>query len=218
VGNARTATSFSATVRLLTAEKNIAGACVYASNYPPVGEYASATKISFTGTPDFKVVVRKSDGNTYTATVVKKESLSISNGETILSFTDKTGASGTFTCIPMTISAPIDFSMQPTIVVGGLPVFFSVTQYPSTPDVSAVTYMWSAPAFSPETFTGVHSVAYEATAPNEEKNYPVTLTARSAGYCDYPITKEIKVWDCLSVAGWIGGSNACSNIGGRIGI
>jgi hypothetical protein len=52
VGNARSAGSFSATVKLLTATATIAGACVYASNYPPVGEYKSATKISFTGTPE----------------------------------------------------------------------------------------------------------------------------------------------------------------------
>jgi uncharacterized protein (TIGR02145 family) len=93
-GNARTNSSFSATVKLLTEVKNVGGACAYASNYPPVGEYLSPTEISFTGTPDYKVILERSGKSTYTATVGKNESLSIPNGEAALSFTDKTGAPG----------------------------------------------------------------------------------------------------------------------------
>jgi hypothetical protein len=48
IGNARSAESFSSTVQLLTEIKDVAGACVYASNYPPVGEYTDASHISFT--------------------------------------------------------------------------------------------------------------------------------------------------------------------------
>jgi hypothetical protein len=101
-GNAWTNGSFSATVKLLTAIKDVAGACAYASNYPPVGKYTSATNISFTGTPDYIAVLERNDKSTYTVTVHKDESLSIPSGETALSLTDKTGAPGMFTCIPST--------------------------------------------------------------------------------------------------------------------
>jgi hypothetical protein len=101
-GNARTNSSFSATVKLLTAIMDVGGACMYGSNYPPVGEYLSSTEISFTGTPEYKVVLERSDKSTYTATVGKDESLSIPSGEVVLSFTDKTSAPGTFICIPST--------------------------------------------------------------------------------------------------------------------
>jgi hypothetical protein len=101
VGDAREHTSFSATVQLLTTTADLAGACAYASNYPPVGEYKNnATEISFTGTPEYKVVLERSDKSTYTATVGKDESLLIPSGEVVLSFTDKTGAPGLLSCIP----------------------------------------------------------------------------------------------------------------------
>jgi hypothetical protein len=105
-GNARTNSSFSATVQLLTAVKDVGGACVYGSNYPPVGEY-NATEISFTGTPEYKVVLERSDKSTYTATVGKDESLSIPNGEVVLSFTDKTGAPGRLKPIPPPYAASV---------------------------------------------------------------------------------------------------------------
>ncbi|MDR2450111.1 MAG: hypothetical protein LBD52_09165 [Prevotellaceae bacterium] len=54
VGNARSNGSFSATVQLPTATADFPGACAYASNYPPVGEYAATKKIKFTGTPEFE--------------------------------------------------------------------------------------------------------------------------------------------------------------------
>jgi hypothetical protein len=102
VGNARSAGSFSATVKLLTAVKDVGGACVYGSNYPPVGEYSKsdASEIKFTGTPEYKVVLERSNKSTYTVTVGKGESLPIPNGEAALSFTDKTGAPGKLSCIP----------------------------------------------------------------------------------------------------------------------
>jgi uncharacterized protein (TIGR02145 family) len=103
VGNARSTGSFSATVKLLTAVMDVGGACVYGSNYPPVGKYISTSEISFIGTPEYKVVLERGDKSTYTATVDKNEPLPIPNGEVALSFTDKTGAPGTFTCIPSTI-------------------------------------------------------------------------------------------------------------------
>ena len=95
-GNARSAGSFSATVQLLTATAT--GSCVYASNYPPVGEYTGASAISFTGTPMYEIVLETSGGNTYTA--YSPGIYSIPEGSTFVSFTDATGAPGTFHCIP----------------------------------------------------------------------------------------------------------------------
>jgi hypothetical protein len=99
VGNARSAGSFSATVKLLTTVKNVGGACAYASNYPPVGKYTSATNISFTGTPKYDLVLEKiADGSTYTISTTGP--YSIHAGEAIQSFTDATGAPGIFVCVP----------------------------------------------------------------------------------------------------------------------
>jgi uncharacterized protein (TIGR02145 family) len=126
VGNAKTASSgsFSAKVELLTATTGVAGACAYASNYPPVGEYSSASEISFIGTPEYKVVLERSDKSTYTATVGKDESLSIPNGEAVLSFTDKTGAPGKLGCIPPTA---YDLNVSASSFCAGVGVTFTLS-------------------------------------------------------------------------------------------
>jgi hypothetical protein len=107
VGNARNAGSFSATVQLLTAtagtggseSRPLHGACAYASNYPPVGEYTDVTHISFTGTPKYDIVLEEiSSGNTYT--VYSDGVFPIPEGSAFVSFTDATGAPGTFHCVP----------------------------------------------------------------------------------------------------------------------
>jgi hypothetical protein len=97
VGDARTKGSFSATVQLLTATANFSGACVYGSNYPPVGKYTSATGISFTGTPQYTVVLKKNaDGTPETRT--EDSPFTVPAGYTVQSFTDKTGAPGIINC------------------------------------------------------------------------------------------------------------------------
>jgi uncharacterized protein (TIGR02145 family) len=124
-GIARTAGSFSAPVKLLTAVQDVGGACVYGSNYPPVGKYISASEISFTGTPEYKVVLERGDKSTYTATVGKNESLLIPNGEAALSFTDKTGAPGTFICI---LSTAYDLEVSaPSFCEGSAGVTFALS-------------------------------------------------------------------------------------------
>ena len=103
VGNARTSDngSFSATVQLLTATATAAGACVYASNYPPVGEYTDVSAISFTGTPRYDIVLKETGGGAGTSTGYSYDgSYTIPDGYSIQSFTDATGAPGTFNCIP----------------------------------------------------------------------------------------------------------------------
>jgi hypothetical protein len=99
VGNARAIDgSFSATVRLSTDVKDILGMCVYASNYPPVGEYTAANRIAFTGTPTYRVVLRNSAGQLETFTT--GGDYLISPGYTVVSFTDATGAPGFIRCVP----------------------------------------------------------------------------------------------------------------------
>lgn len=96
VGNARSAGSFSAMVKLLTANADLAGACAYASNYPPVGEYTSATNISFTGTPMYNIVLKNAGNEAiYRASGADFD---IPEGCTLVSFTDATGAPGIISC------------------------------------------------------------------------------------------------------------------------
>jgi hypothetical protein len=106
VGNARSAGSFSATVQLLTATTGIAGACVYASNYPPVGEYITTSNISFTGTPPYDLVLKHTDGNTITPQ--SSSDYYVPAGYTLQSFTDKTGAPGFVRCVPPAAPAVAD--------------------------------------------------------------------------------------------------------------
>jgi hypothetical protein len=96
VGNARSAGSFSATVKLLTAAADFSGACVYGSNYPPVGKYTAADKITFTGTPPYDLVFSGSGGSLS----INGSDYTIPSGVTIASFTDKTGAPGKLSCMP----------------------------------------------------------------------------------------------------------------------
>jgi uncharacterized protein (TIGR02145 family) len=95
-GNARSAGSFSATVNLLTALADVAGVCAYASNYPPVGEYISATEISFTGTPMYEIALAHLDGGS--VTVKSGDMLLLPCDYTVASFTDATGAPGIKSC------------------------------------------------------------------------------------------------------------------------
>jgi uncharacterized protein (TIGR02145 family) len=93
VGNARSAGNFSATVKLFTATPDIAGACAYASNYPPVGEYSSdAPILSFTGTPMYDIQLTYSGGGS--ATVKSGGAFLLPCNYTPTSFTDATGAPG----------------------------------------------------------------------------------------------------------------------------
>ena len=106
VGNARSAGSFSATVQLLIDTDAMqcadamhclsAGACVYASNYPPVGDYTSATNISFKGTPSYELTFEYA-GNTFT--LPSGSTYLLPAGYTLLSFTDATGAPGIIHCL-----------------------------------------------------------------------------------------------------------------------
>jgi hypothetical protein len=98
IGNARSAGSFSATVQVLTSQLDVAGACAYASNHPPVGEYIDASHISFTGTSMYKIVLKKTDGGG-TLVDLSDGSYTLRPGYIVQSFTDATGAPGVMKCI-----------------------------------------------------------------------------------------------------------------------
>ena len=123
VGNARSAGSFSATVRLLTATATAAAACVYASNYQPVGQYTTATNITFRGTRPHDVLLKHTNGSS-TVTQVAGGSLTIPAGYTLQSFTDKTGAPGVITC---TASAVYDLKASATEFCTGSTVTFALS-------------------------------------------------------------------------------------------
>jgi uncharacterized protein (TIGR02145 family) len=191
IGNARSTGSFSATVTLLTATATATGACVYASNYPPVGEYVSDIEISFTGTPVYDVVLKHSSGSTIT--VQSGATFLLPCDYALTSFTDAKGAPGIMKCIPMTGS--IDFSV-PSNISKGITASFAVSSEPTVPNPASVTYRWSASNFSPATYEG-H--IFTATAPATPGTYPVTLTAQSEGYCDLIVTKDVVVLDCQAL-------------------
>ncbi|MDR3180694.1 MAG: hypothetical protein LBT61_02050 [Prevotellaceae bacterium] len=104
VGNAKdpsnSSGAFSATVQLLTATADLAGACVYASNYPPVGKWKEdGSGVSFTGTPNYMIWLENIQSGAASSVTSGKDFI-VSPGYVITSFIDKTGAPGTFLCIP----------------------------------------------------------------------------------------------------------------------
>ncbi|MDR2448468.1 MAG: hypothetical protein LBD52_00725 [Prevotellaceae bacterium] len=122
VGNARSNGSFSATVQLLAATATVVGACAYASNYPPVGEYTTSSQLSFTGTPMYDIVIEDAGGKTDT-----RESgrvFTIPPDYTLKSFTDRTGAPGIIKCMPM--SGGINFKWAPPEVSKGQPATYTL--------------------------------------------------------------------------------------------
>jgi uncharacterized protein (TIGR02145 family) len=205
VGNARSASAFSATVQLFTTVTDVGGACVYGSNYPPVGEYISDTEISFTGTPMYNLVLAHNDGST-TVTVQSGGTFLLPCDYTLQSFTDATGAPGIMKCIPM--AGSIDFTNP--AVSKNQQASFVVNSEPAVPNPALVTYRWSAPDFSPATYEGR---TYTFTTPGTPGIYPVTLTAQSENYCPLAITKEVEVVDCTAPGATVNFTafNPCSN-------
>ena len=190
IGNARTNGSFSATVRLFTTETDVASACAYASNYPPVGKYnTSATGISFTGTPMYEISLAHSGGGS--VTVKSGDTFLLPCDYTLESFTDATGAPGILKCIPMT--GDIDF-IVPT-VSKNMQASFVVNSTIVIPNPALLTYSWSASDFSPATYEGT---TFTSTMPEIPGTYAVTLTAHREDYCDLVKIKEVEVSDCTA--------------------
>jgi uncharacterized protein (TIGR02145 family) len=192
VGDAKTNTAFSATVQLLSAETQVTGACVYASNYPPAGQYVSATSIRFTGTAPYTVLLKD---NTTAGTITQKTESSpyvFPSDYTVLSFSDKTGAPGHINCTWM--AGKIDFS-PPQVITIGQPAVFTVSENPTNIPLSNDTYQWTASGFVPDAHVGN---VFVATAPALVGTYVVALTARAEGFCTLQTKKEVQVIDCIA--------------------
>ena len=114
VGNARQSESngtFTATVSLPTNTTSLAGACIYAINYPPRAEpienKEDGLTLKFTGTPPFYLTLKNGNNTTlerqpppyaYTYT------FTAGGDSDVTSFTDASRAPGYFSCRPATIT------------------------------------------------------------------------------------------------------------------
>ena len=83
----------------------------------------------------------------------------------------------------------------PDVIGKGLPVEITAAGI-TTP--GNVAYTWSAPEFSPRTFTGA---TFEAIAPTIAGEYNIFITAHSAGYRDVTKKKKIIVLECAPMQG-----------------
>jgi hypothetical protein len=174
-GNARSAGSFSATVKLLTAIKDVGGACVYASNYLPVGEYSSsdASKMVFTGTPEYDVALLHESGNLVTTTT--SSPLNVPASYTVHSFTDKTAAPGKLACIPSTVYDLTASALS--FCAGGAGVTFAL----SGTEPGRIYRLYRDGTTVVATLTGDGHAATFCEAVNEAGTY----TARAAALPEY---------------------------------
>jgi hypothetical protein len=202
VGNARSAGSFSATVKLLNAIANFSGACAYASNYQPVGEFISTTDVKFTGSPTYKVVIEDTGGRTE---IRRSDSpFTIPSGYTLKSFSDATGAPGIIKCMPPVITAhprsQAFCKAMPTIML-------SVTASGSG---SMLSYQWKTGAGTGNN-VGSDSNTYTGMVP-APTDYWVEVTDNNN--CT---TASNKATIMFFSSGIIGMKSVCGSGAGRIG-
>jgi hypothetical protein len=188
-GNARNDGSFSATVKLLTEVKDIGGACVYGSNYPPVGEYSKndASEITFTGTPQYDVVLLHESGNL--ATTTTSSLLNIPASYTVHSFTDKTAAPGKLACIPSTVYDLTASALS--FCEGGTGVTFAL----SGTELGRIYQLYKDGTTAVATLPGTGSAATFSSMVNKAGTY----TARAIALLEY----------CPAV---MGGSHAVASV------
>jgi hypothetical protein len=117
-GDARTNSPFSATVQLFTGETTVAGACAYASSYPPVGQYVSESEIIFSGTPMYEITLVHEDGVTF-ETIESGSTFLLPCSYTVSSFTDATGAPGITKCLA---PANLTLTASPETICAGATV------------------------------------------------------------------------------------------------
>jgi hypothetical protein len=192
-GNARSTGSFSATVRLFTTVSSVGGACAYASNYPPVGEYSSsdASKMVFTGTPEYDVALLHESGSLSSQTT--DSPLNIPASYTVQSFTDKTAAPGKLACIPSTV---YDLTASASsFCTGGAGVTFAL----SGTESGRIYRLYKDGTTVMSTLTGDGNAATFCEAVNEAGTY----TARAAAlpeYCPAVMNGSFPVASVLSPA------------------
>jgi hypothetical protein len=177
VGNARTAGNFSATVQLLTATAEIGGACAYASNYPPVGEYTSATDITFTGTPEYELQFAGGGSATVPCGLGANCTYTVPDGATLTAFTDRTGAPGMFTGM-FSCAKPVITPTATFVRCGSGALALGVT----VTGVDAATVNWYADA----DYTALlqsNSTAYTTPALTEPTTYYIKATSNTNPAC-----------------------------------
>jgi uncharacterized protein (TIGR02145 family) len=176
VGNARSSGSFSATVRLLTATATAAGACVYGSNYPPVGRYTAADKITFTGTPPYDIVFHSGGSLS-----INNTDYTLPSGSALTSFTDKTGMPGIFTCEPpatYTLSGvDVCLNGMVTLTLSGSQSGWKCQLYKGSTAVGSIT-----------DGTGSALTFTEAATATGTFNYTVRRVSPAGAQCEMPVS------------------------------
>jgi uncharacterized protein (TIGR02145 family) len=167
-GNARSAGSFSATVRLFTTVSSVGGACAYASNYPPVGEYSSdAPMLSFTGTPMYDIQLAKSGGGS--VTVRSGDTVLLPCDYTVTSFTDATGAPGQLNGTPFNNGSIPQYAASTRTWTVGSQVWSDAINIPEC-DHDAYTQSTTDPYCRSATVSGKKWYYYNWTYVNKNKN------------------------------------------------
>jgi hypothetical protein len=174
--------SFSAKVMLLSDEEHIAGACAYASGYPPVGEYLDDTKLQFTGTPMYKIWLNSASG----PEMIETGGLFfIPCGYTIESFTDKTGAPGIFKCI-----RPTNHTLSGADVCEGAAV--TLTLSGSQSEFQYQLYNGDAPVGAPKDGTG-GVLNFNGEAAVGGYTYTVRTVGGGSVRCNMPVSNVLNV-------------------------
>jgi hypothetical protein len=163
--------SFSGTVTLsFNPQTAVAGACVYASGYPPEAEYTGEQTIHFTGTPPYDLVLSS-------GTITVYSDYNLLPGVTLVSFTDKTGAPGTIKCIPSSTYNLV--ASASGFCEGGAGVTFALSGTQS--GRSYELYRDGAP--TAVTLTGTENAQTFTASINVPGTYTAKMLA-SDGYCE----------------------------------
>jgi uncharacterized protein (TIGR02145 family) len=209
-GNARTNGSFSATVQLLTNTPDVAGACVYASNYPPVGRYTALSALAFTGTPPYEIVLKDGGGVT-TTMLVNSNTYTLPAGFTAESFSDKTGAQGVFTCLP-----PTTYTLSGSNVCLNGTVTLNLQG--SQAGWTYLLYKGSAAVGSTQAGTGSALAFPDAATATGTFNYMVRRVSPAGAQCEEQVSnvRSITVTALPTITLLSGGTNQSVNSGTAI--
>jgi uncharacterized protein (TIGR02145 family) len=181
VGNARDAGTFTATVRLLAAVANVAGACAYASNYPPVGEYISPETVKFTGTPPYDLTLSTGTDHAY-------GNYNLLAGQTLESFMDNTGAPGMIKCIE-----PATYTLSGSNVCVGSNVNLTLSGSQGG-GWRYQLYKGDTPVGGVVDGTGLSLTFNEVTATAATFNYTVRTTVDATGVrCAMQVSNELGI-------------------------
>jgi hypothetical protein len=188
-GDARTsaAGSFSAKVQLYTKETDIiiAGACAYASSYPPVGDWIDDTRIGFTGTPWYEITLTPEGGGA-DETVKSGSTFLLPCSYTVSSFTDKTGAPGIFKCI-----RPATYTLSGADVCEGGEV--TLTLDGSESEWKYQLHDGNALVGSPKDGTGGALIFKDTPASAGGYSYTVRTVGGAGARCDMPVSNVLNV-------------------------